>query len=299
MHARASLPRRRPAGRTWLLALGLAAWLDPATGAAQLRPAPDPDGPDLAYVDVDAVVVHGAGGGTLGAAEVLDLDVELSRLAGGWAAARPGLPARRWRLRDLGRAGVRLYGSALDAVVDAVESAHLRRGHAGVGAAVRPGAVARAGTGQRSLVIELRRAGVPVAPLASLPASRDRFGRDAVLVTVRSLDLTGPADLALPLDELLTIDVDLAWDTGKIPAGYVAPRPGLSVQAVPLWQLGRFGPRGAQLYGSAIQSILQALGEALYARGVHGVIVDLEPGAIRRLATPGGDGLLLLRVVRP
>ena len=64
---------------------------------------------------------------------------------------------------------MRLYGSALDALVDAVEVAHIHRGHAGVSAALRPGAVARSGTGRRSLVVELRRAGVPVAPLALLP----------------------------------------------------------------------------------------------------------------------------------
>ena len=277
----------------WLLA-------PPCAAAPELRSAPDPSGSDAAFLDVHSLLVHGVDRDTLSSDEVLALEVELGRVAGGWVAARPDLPRRLWRLDELGRSGERLYGSALEALAETVERAHARRGRAGIRAELRSGAVlhARGDRPRRSLIIELERDAVPVAPTDPLPASRDRFGQDAVLVSVRSLVFEGLQGLPVDEHDLLALEVELGWDRHKIPPGYVAARPGLVSESVPLWKLGRFRPGGAQLYGSAVQALLQLVGEALYARGVYNVTVDLEPGAIRRLATPGGDGLLMIRVIR-
>ena len=65
--------------------------------------------------------------------------------------------------------------------------------------------------------------------------------------------------------------VDLAWDADAIPPGWVAPRAGLVARPVPRWRLGGPERRGQVFHGSA---------------------------SVRRLSTPGGDGLLMIRVVR-
>jgi hypothetical protein len=256
----------------------------------QLAPAPDPVGADATFVDVGDVRVQGVGAGTLSEEQVRGLEVELSKVAGGWVAPRRDLPRQRMRIGELGGASLRLYGSAIESVEDAIALAHARAGRAGVEIELRPGAVSYGGPSQRDLIVELRALDLPAAP-----AAPDRFGPDAVLVTVRSLALDGAGALE---DELLRVAVELSWDEARIPAGWVAPRSGLPTKAVALWELGRFASGGAQLYGSAIQTILEELGEALAERGVHGVTVDLGPGALRRLSTPGSDGLLVLRIVR-
>jgi hypothetical protein len=245
------------------------------------------------------VRVHGAGEGTLSAAQVRALEVELSRVAAGWVAPRRELPRERVRLGELADSELRVYGSALESIEDALARAHARLGHSRVVVELRPGAVRyeRDGRERRNLVVELR--AEPAAPPAAAdPAAPDRFGADAVLVTVRSLALDGLGPLAVSEEELLRTEVALAWDTDRIPAGWIAPRPGLSAKRLELWQLGRFADGGAQLYGSALQAILESLARALEARGIHGVTVDLGRGAVRRLSTPGSDGLLVVQVTR-
>jgi hypothetical protein len=282
-------------------ALGLGVWLiGAAAGAlAQLAPAPDPVGADASFIEVADLRVHGAGEGTLSEAQVRALEVELSRVAAGWVAPRRDLPRERVRLEELADSGLRVYGSALESIEDALARAHARLGHSRVVVELRPGAVRfeRDSRERRNLVVELRGAG-GAAPAAADPASPDRFGPDAVLVTVRSLALDGVGTLAVSEEELLRTEVALAWDAERIPAGWIAPRPGLAARRLELWQLGRFADGGAQLYGSALQAILESLARALEARGIHGVTVDLGPGAVRRLSTPGSDGLLVLRVTR-
>jgi hypothetical protein len=279
--------------------LGLGLWLiGAAAGAvAQLAPAPDPAGSDATFVEVADVRVHGAGSATLSVPEVLDLQVELSRVASGWVAPRRELPRERVRIRELGNSSLRLYGSALASIEDALAREHARRGRAGVVVELRPGTAVheRAGQSRRNLIVELRATGAQPAG-AAIPASIDRFGADAVLVTVRSLALEGLDSLAVSEEDLLRTAVDLSWDQSAIPAGWIAARPGLVARHLELWELGRFSEGGAQLYGSAIQAILEGLGQELYARGIYGVTVDLAPGAVRRLSTPGSDGLLVLHV---
>jgi hypothetical protein len=286
-------------------ALGVGLWLvGAAAGAlAQLAPAPDPVGADATFIEVADVRVHGEGAGTLSEAQVRALEVELSRVAGGWVAPRRELPRERVRLGELGAEPLRLYGSALESIEDALARAHALAGRPGVSVELRPGAVRfeRDGVERRNLVVELRELGAPPAPApaeVAVPAAPDRFGADAVLVTVRSLALDGLRGLGISEEELLATAVELSWDGERIPAGFIAARPGLRRQSVQLWQLGRFSQSGAQLYGSAVQAILDELGQTLYARGVYGVTVDLAPGAVRRLSTPGSDGLLVLRVAK-
>lgn len=282
-------------------ALGIGLWLaGAAAGAlAQLAPAPDPVGADATFVEVADVRVHGEGAGTLSEAQVYGLEVELSRVAGGWVAPRRDLPRERVRIGDLGVEPLRLYGSAIESIEDALARAHALAGRAGVSVELRPGAVRweRDGVERRNLIVELRELGAP-GEAAAVPAAPDRFGPDAVLVTVRALALDGLGGLGVSEDELLSTAVDLMWDGERIPAGFIAARPGRRAQSVKLWELGRFSQGGAQLYGSALQAILDELGQTLYERGVYGVTVDLGPGAVRRLSTPGSDGLLVLRVAR-
>jgi hypothetical protein len=271
--------------------------LGAAAGAiAQLAPSAHPVSADAMFIDVADVRVHGAGAGTLPAADVLGLEIELSRVADGWVAPRRDLPRERVRLGELGAAGARLHGSALASIEDAVARAHALAGRAGVAVELRPGEARypRDGVERRNLIVELR----ALAPSAASPAAPDRSGADAVLVTVRALALDGVGGLGVSEEELLATAVELSWDGERIPAGFVAPGRGARSQRVALWQLGRFSAGGAQLYGSALQAILDALGGTLQARGIHGVTVDLAPGAVRRLSTPGSDGLLVLRVAR-
>lgn len=281
--------------------LGLGVWLiGAAAGAvAQLAPAPDPLGADASFIEVADVRVHGAGEGTLSEAQVRSLELELSRVAAGWVAPRRELPRERVRLEQLADSELRVYGSALESIEDALARAHARLGHSRVVVELRPGAVRyeRDGRERRNLIVELRAASAAPAPAeAEAPAAPDRFGADAVLVTVRSLVLDGLSTLPVSEEELLRTEVALAWDADRVPAGWIAPRPGLSAKRVQLWELGRFADGGAQLYGSALQAILETLAHALRTRGIYGVTVDLGPGAVRRLSTPGSDGLLVLRI---
>jgi hypothetical protein len=280
--------------------LGVGLWLvGAAAGAlAQLAPAPDPVGADATFIEIADVRVHGEGTGTLSEAQIRALEVELSRVAGGWVAPRRDLPRERVRLGDLGAEPLRLYGSALESIEDALARAHALAGRAGVAVELRPGAVRyeRDGVERRNLVVELRELGAPRE--AAVPAAPDRSGPDAVLVTVRALALDGLRGLGVSEEDLLATAVELSWDGERIPAGFIAPRPGLRKQNVQLWQLGRFSAGGAQLYGSALQAILDELGQTLHERRVYGVTVDLGPGAVRRLSTPGSDGLLVIRVAK-
>jgi len=126
-----------------------------AAGAlAQLAPAPDPVGADATFVEVAEVRVHGEGAATLSQAQVYGLEVELSRVAGGWVAPRRDLPRERVRIGDLGAEPLRLYGSALESIEDALARALAREGHAGVSVELRPGAVRyeRDGVERRSLI---------------------------------------------------------------------------------------------------------------------------------------------------
>jgi hypothetical protein len=282
--------------------LGVGLWLvGAAAGAlAQLAPAPDPVGADTTYLDVAEVRVHGAGPATLSAAQVFDLQVELSRVASGWVAARRDLPRERVAIGALARLPLRVYGSALESIEDALAREHARAGHAGVIVELRPGAVIHEsgdGRQRRNLIVDLRAAGAAPAG-APAPAAIDRFGSNAVLVTVRALALDGLEALPVREEELLRTAVDLSFDAHSIPPGWTAARPGVATRRLELWELGRFQSGGVQLYGSAIQTILEAIGQELYGRGIYDVTVDLAPGAIRRLASPGSDGLLLLRVSR-
>jgi len=282
--------------------LGVGIWLlGAAFGAvAQLAPAPDPVGPDTTYLDVAEVRVHGAGPATLSVAQVLELQVELSRVAGGWVAARRDLPRERVAIGALGRLPLRLYGSALENIENALAREHALAGRSGVVVELRPGTgLHESGDGlqRRNLIVELRATGAAPAG-AEIPAAIDRFGANAVLVTVRSLALDGLERLPIREEELLRTAVDLSFDKHAIPPGWTAARPGVATRRLELWELGRFQPSGAQLYGSAIQTILESIGQELYGRGIYDVTVDLAPGALRRLSTPGSDGLLLLRVSR-
>src|SRR5262245_51097117 len=201
-------------------ALGVGLWLVGAAagGLAQLGPAPDPVGADATFVEVAEVRVHGEGPGTLSQAQIWALEVELSRVAGGWVAPRRDLPRERVRIGDLGAEPLRLYGSAIESIEDAVARAHARAGRAGVSVELRPGAVRyeRDGVERRNLVVELRELGAPARD-AAVPAAPDRFGSDAVLVTVRALALDGLRGLGVTEDELLSTAVQLSWDAQRIP----------------------------------------------------------------------------------
>jgi hypothetical protein len=267
---------------------------------AQLSPAPDPVGPDTTYLEVADVRVHGAGPATLSAAAVLELQVELSRVASGWVAARRDLPRERVAIGALGSLPLRVYGSALESIEDALAREHARAGRSGVEVELRPGVVLHDdgdGRQRRNLIVELRTTGAAAAG-AGAPAAIDRFGSNAVLVTVRALALDGLGAIPIREEELLRTAVDLSFDKNAIPPGWTAARPGIPTRRLELWELGRFQTGGAQLYGSAIQTILESIGQELQGRGIYGVTVDLAPGAVRRLSTPGSDGLLVLRIAR-
>jgi len=137
-------------------ALGVGLWLvGAAAGAvAQLAPAPDPVGADSTFLEVADVRVHGAGPGTLSETQVRSLEVELSRVASGWVGPRRELPRERVRIGDLGAEPLRVYGSALEAIEDALARAHAREGRAGVSVELRPGAVRfeRDGQERRNLI---------------------------------------------------------------------------------------------------------------------------------------------------
>jgi hypothetical protein len=270
-----------------------------AAARAQLAPAPDPTGADAVDLSIDSVVIQGIGPDTLSEADILDVDVDLCHVAGGWVGRREGLPSVRWKLGQLSGLGIRLYGSALRSLAEAVSLAHFAAGHSRVRVELRGGAVARrvGDLELRNLVVELRREeGAAAVPAA--PAAPERYGPDAVLLTVRGIALEGGEGLGVSEEELLRLELDLSWDPSQIPPGYVSPRRGSPPRRVALWELGRFRPQGEQLYGSAVQALLARVAQALYERGVYGVTVDLAPGAVRHLATPGSDGLLVIQIRR-
>ena len=249
---------------------------------------------------VRAIELVGLGPGTLDEDEILALEVELSPSSGGWIAAGSGLGTARLRLEGIGGAdgrGTRLFGSAVQAIVDAIGRAHRER-DLEVRADVRVGTLDRLRSGgDGRLVIELSDAarGRASQPVPHAPV---RFGRDAVLVTVRTVSFAGHSELRVDENDLLALHVNLSWDASRIPPGYVAPRRSLPVQAVPLWKLGGWEAGGAQLYGSALDQILTDVRDHL-ARSGKRARVRLNPSALRRLATPGSDGLLLLDLERP
>jgi hypothetical protein len=118
------------------------------------------------------------------------------------------------------------------------------------------------------------------------------------LLSVRTLAVDDLAGLGVDENALLRASVDLAWDANAIPPGWVAPRPGLVARPVPLWRLGG-GAGGRQVYhGTALSALLARLTAELRARGLGDARAALDPDAVRRLSTPGGDGLLLIRVRR-
>jgi hypothetical protein len=119
-----------------------------------------------------------------------------------------------------------------------------------------------------------------------------------VLVTVRTLDIAGLSEIDVDQNVLLARSVALAWDEASIPPGWVAPRSGLSPRSVPLWQLGGADRAGRPFHGSGLAAVLTELEAGLAERGLASARVELDRGALRRLSTPGSDGLLLLRVSR-
>ena len=281
-----------------VLSLALSASLLFVAGAAnaQLPPAPDPIGLDAVYLTVDSIVVQGTGEGMLSEADILELTVDLAKVAGGWVGARDGYPQHRWKIGQLSGLGQRLYGSALRGISERIEFAHFTRGLSDVRVDVRAGTVVRHAGGEklRNLVIELREESASRPRRSAVPAAPERYGPDAVLLTVRSVAFEGVAPLGLSESELLNLDLELAWDGRQIPPGYVSRRPGLPRTTFRIWELGRFERGGVRLYGSAVQVLLQRVARELYDRQIYGVTVDLDPGAVRRLSTPGGDGLLTI-----
>jgi len=152
----------------------------------------------------------------------------------------------------------------------------------------------------RALVasLALLLAGPPAPPVEDWPHAVDRAWAPSVLVTVRTLAIDGLGGAGVDENSLLSMAVDLAWDANQIPPGWVAPRAGLLARPVPLWQLGGADRKGAVFHGSALTALLADLEAALRERGVANARVELDRAAVRRLSTPGSDGLLLLRVWR-
>jgi len=138
----------------------------------------------------------------------------------------------------------------------------------------------------------------PPLPIESSPYALDPGASGQVLLTVRTLAIDDLAPLAVTENALLATSVDLAWDDEALPPGWVAPRRGLVARPVPLWRLGGATAQGQVFHGSALSAVLEKLTAELRARGVADARAALDPGAVRRLSTPGGDGLLLIRVVR-
>ncbi len=119
-----------------------------------------------------------------------------------------------------------------------------------------------------------------------------------VLVTVRTLAIDGLPASDVDENALLARSVALAWDATLIPPGWVAPRSGLARTSVPLWQLGGPDREGRPFHGSGLEAVLAELEAGLREKGVTGARVELDRSALRRLSTPGSDGLLLVRVAR-
>jgi hypothetical protein len=139
----------------------------------------------------------------------------------------------------------------------------------------------------------------PLPLAAGPPAGRAPAGpTPSVLVTVRTLAIDGLGALGIDENALLARNVALAWDEALIPPGWVAPRSGLARRSVPLWQLGGVDRAGLPFHGSALTALLEELETGIRESGVEGSRVELDRGALRRLSTPGSDGLLLLRVSR-
>ncbi len=259
-----------------------------------LLPGPGDAGLEAEMFRVRSLAFAGLGAGTLSETEILDVRVKLTRSPRGYLGRQPELASRSVRIGDLvADSGSWLAGSAMQAIVNAIADEHRARGLAArVDVLVGALQSLREPGSDGVLVIELSSDGPVARPLpAAVP---DRFGRDAVLVTVRSISFAG---VGLPVreDELLALSVDLGWDADLIPPGYVAPRRGLPVRAVPLWNIGGWDREGAQLYGSALDRIRADVAAFLNRSGSR-ARVRLNPRALRRLATPGSDGLLLLDV---
>jgi hypothetical protein len=119
-----------------------------------------------------------------------------------------------------------------------------------------------------------------------------------VLVTVRTLSIEGLPARGVDENALLARNVVLAWDAAGIPPGWVAPRSGLAPKSVPLWQLGGVDRAGRPFHGSGLEAVLAELEAGLRERGIANARVELDRSALRRLSTPGSDGLLLVRVAR-
>jgi len=152
----------------------------------------------------------------------------------------------------------------------------------------------------RALVasLALLLAGPQAAPVRARPFAPARASLPGVLVTVRTLAIDGLDVLGIDENAMLERSIDLAWDDAQIPPGWVAPRSGLAVRAVPLWQLGGTDRAGGVFHGSALAAVLAALEADLRERGVTNASVELDRKALLRLSTPECDGLLLLRVWR-
>jgi len=142
-------------------------------------------------------------------------------------------------------------------------------------------------------------AGPPVPAGEDLPHAIDPGAASGVLVTVRTLAIDDLAGFGVEENALLAREVDLAWDRDAVPPGWVAPRSGLVARPVPLWQLGGAAREGLPFHGSALAAVLAELEAGLRERGITGARVELDRRALVRLSTPGGDGLLLLRIRRP
>jgi hypothetical protein len=119
-----------------------------------------------------------------------------------------------------------------------------------------------------------------------------------VLVTVRTLAIDGLPARGVDENALLVRNVTLAWDEAMIPPGWVAPRSGLAPKSIPLWQLGGADRTGQPFHGSGLEAVLAELEAGLREKGLADAHVELDRSALRRLSTPGSDGLLLVRVAR-
>ncbi|MFW6107374.1 MAG: hypothetical protein ACOC8A_01645 [bacterium] len=97
-------------------------------------------------VHVRAITFRGVSGRGPSAGELLDATVELWRREDRWSAPQAGRPTRRFRLREIGgpeHTGMRLDGSAIRHIVQAVSAAYAERKIAAVRAFVTQSAIDR------------------------------------------------------------------------------------------------------------------------------------------------------------
>jgi hemolysin activation/secretion protein len=224
---------------------------------------------------------------------MLNAPLTVSPTEGGYIPWRPGQPAVRFKLMQIGELpDFMLYASTVQLICQAVTEEFCKHGYAGVTVDIAGGQIDSSGN-------DLRERGNYTLRLA-VDATKIRSTADRVImadgpaypVSAVRLEYAKARPGLPPVDAFMNTPVTLGYTED----GYVAYRPGLAARTLRLSELGG----DARLHASAINAVAQAVVGEMNERDYVGVMVQPAPGQFDdsgKDVRPASDATLTLDIM--